>query len=135
MKVRSLFAAFFATTAALSVFAAEPQRISSADAAKLVAEGKAVLVDVREPAEWAETGVAKPAVLLPRSDFDGAQKQWKEFLAGVGNKQILTYCSHGIRAGRIASKLAEQGFKTANAGRLKDWTEAGLPTRNIETKK
>ena len=42
------------------------QKITPADAAKLVAAGKAVLVDVREPAEWAETGVATPAVLLVR---------------------------------------------------------------------
>lgn len=134
MKARHLFAALFATVA-IGVFAAEPQTISSAAAARLVADGRAVLVDVREPAEWAETGVARPAVLLPRSDFDGAQKQWKEFLTGVGDKQIIAYCSHGIRAGRIAAKLAEQGFKTANAGRLIDWTDAGLPLRNIEPKK
>jgi len=134
MKARHLFAALF-TTAALGVFAAEPQKISSAEAARLVADGKAVLVDVREPAEWAETGVAKPAVLLAKSDFDGAQKQWQVFLAGVGDKQIILYCSHGIRAGKIATKLAEQGFKTASAGRLKDWTDAGLPVRNVESKK
>src|SRR6185369_12116404 len=62
MNVRHFFAALFAT-AVLSVFAAEPQKISPTEAAKLVADGKAVLVDVREPAEWAENGVAKPAVL------------------------------------------------------------------------
>jgi rhodanese-related sulfurtransferase len=134
MKIRHLLAAFFAATV-VSVVAAEPQRISPAAAAQLVAEGKAVLVDVREPAEWAETGVAKPAVLLSSSDFAGAQKQWSEFFASVGDKQIITYCSHGIRAGRIATKLAGQGFKAASAGRLKDWTDAGLPLRKLETKK
>ena len=134
MKTRHLFAALLAI-AACGLWAAEPPKISSPDAARLVADGKAVLVDVREPAEWAETGVAKPAVLLPQSDFDGAQKQWKAFLASVGDKQIIFYCSHGIRAGKIAGKLAEQGFKTASAGRLKDWTDAGLPVRNANAKK
>ena len=35
--------------------------LTPAEAAKLVSDGKAVLVDVREPSEWAESGVATPA--------------------------------------------------------------------------
>jgi rhodanese-related sulfurtransferase len=114
--------------------AAEAPKIAPADAAKLVAEGKAVLVDCREPSEWAETGVAQPAVLLPKSDFDGDQKQWKEFLAQVGDKQVILYCRAGRRAGTVAAALNAKGVKAANAGALKDWTEAGLPTRKVEGK-
>ena len=129
-----LFLASFVVTAAFAA-AADVQKITPAEAAKLVADGKAVLVDVREPAEWAETGVAQPAVLLPKSDFDGAQKQWKEFLANVGDKEVILYCSHGIRAGKIAAKLDEKGVKAASAGSLKDWTDAGLPVRQVDPKK
>jgi 3-mercaptopyruvate sulfurtransferase SseA len=46
--------------------AADTSVVAPAEAAKRVADGKAVLIDVREPAEWAETGVAAPAALLPR---------------------------------------------------------------------
>jgi rhodanese-related sulfurtransferase len=127
MKSRHLFAAL--------AVGAEARKVSSAEAAKLVADGKAILVDVREPAEWAETGVARPAVLLPKSDFDGAQKQWKEFLGTIGDKEILLYCSRGIRAGRMAAKLSESGVKAASAGSLKDWTDAGLPVRQFDQKK
>ena len=111
--------------------AAEVKKIAPAEAAKRVAAGTAVLVDVREPKEWAETGVAAPAQLLPKSDFDGPQKQWKDFLAHVGAKEVILYCRTGHRAGIIAAKLAEQGMKVANAGGLKDWTDAGLPVRKI----
>ena len=114
--------------------AAEVPKITPADAAKLVADGKAVLVDVREPKEWTETGVAAPAVLLPKSDFDGAQTQWKDFLAQVGNKEIVLYCRTGHRAGIIAKTLSDRGLKVANAGGLKDWTAAGLPVRAVEAK-
>jgi rhodanese-related sulfurtransferase len=114
--------------------AAEAPKVAPAEAAKLVADGKAVLVDCREPSEWAETGVAQPAVLLPKSDFDGDQKQWKEFLAKVGDKQVLVYCRSGRRSGTVAAALAEKGLKTANVGGLKDWTDAGLPTRKVEGK-
>lgn len=132
MKFTRLLAALLAT--AVAVFAADAPKISPADAAKLVAEGKAVLVDVREPAEW-QDGVAAPAVLLPKSDFDGDKKQWNAFLAANKGKQVITYCRSGGRANTVANALAEQGVKTANAGGMKDWTAAGLPTRQPEAKK
>ncbi len=82
-------------------------KISPADAAKLVADGKAVLVDVREPSEWLESGVAAPAVLLPKSEFDdGLAGEWKDFLAKVGDKEIITYCRSGKRADVVAKALA-----------------------------
>ncbi len=115
-----------------AVFAADIPAISPADAAKLVAEGKAVLVDVREPSEWAESGVAAPAALLPKSEFDaGMIGEWKDFLKKTGDKQIITYCRSGRRSGLVAAALAEQGHKVANAGGFKDWQAAGLPTRTV----
>ncbi len=114
---------------AACAFAADAPKIPATDAAKLVAEGKAVLVDCREPAEWKDSGVAAPAVLLPKSDFDAEQKQWKAFLEQNKGKQILVYCRSGGRAGAVAKALNEQGVKAANVGGLKDWTAAGLPTR------
>ncbi len=133
MKLRSLLACLFAT--ASFVIAAEAPKIAPADAAKLVAEGKAVLVDCREPSEWAETGVAAPAVLLSKSDFDGEQLEWKKFLAANGDKQIILYCRAGRRAGTVAGALADKGIKAASVGSLKEWTDAGLPTRKVEAKK
>lgn len=121
--------------AVVAAYAADVKKISSAEAAKLVQEKKAVLVDCREAAEWAETGVAEPATLLPKSDFDGERKQWKAFLEKNRGKQIIVYCRSGRRSGAVAEELAKQGYNTANAGGLKDWAEAGLPTRKVEAKK
>jgi rhodanese-related sulfurtransferase len=116
-------------TLTAAALAADATKMPAKDAAKLVAEGKAVLVDCREPGEWKDTGVAAPAVLLPMSDFDGDQKQWKEFLAKNEGKQILLYCRTGSRSAHVAKALVAQGVKAANIGGLKDWTNAGLPTR------
>ncbi len=132
MKLLRPLLVLLASSAA--AFAAQAPKIAAAEAAKLVASGKAVLVDCREPAEWKDTGVAAPAVLLPKSDFDGDQKQWKEFLAKNSDKQVILYCRSGGRAGTIAAALAEKGVKTANAGGMKDWTAAGLPTRKADEK-
>lgn len=112
-----------------TAFAAEVAKITPAAAAQLVADGKAMLVDIREPAEWAEAGVAAPAVLLPKSDFDGEKKAWKDFLAKVGDKQIILYCRSGRRAGTVGQALAAEGRSVANAGGMKDWVAAGLPVR------
>ena len=117
---------------AVTTFAAEVKHVSPQDAARLVAEGKAVLVDVREPAEWKDSGVAAPAVLLPMSDFNGEQKQWKPFLAQNRDKEIILYCRSGGRSSAIASSLAEMGLNAANSGTLRDWTKAGLPIRKVE---
>lgn len=116
-----------------TVIAAEVQKVDPAAAAKLVAEGKAVLVDVREPSEWTESGVAAPAVLLPKSEFDaGLAGGWKDFVAKVGDKQIITYCRSGRRSDAVAAALAEKGLKVANAGGFKAWQEAGLPVRKAD---
>ena len=125
-------AALLATTA----FAIDPAavaKIAPAEAAQLVADGKAVLVDVREANEWAESGVAAPATLLAKSEFDeGMIGEWKHFLAGVGDKQIILYCRSGNRSGKVAAALAEKGFKVANAGGFKEWQAASLPTRKAD---
>lgn len=123
--LRQLAILFAPVTVAL---AAEVLKISPADAAKRVADGQAVLVDVREASEWAD-GVAAPAVLLAKSDFDGAQKDWKPFLEKNTGKEIILYCRSGGRSAEVAAKLAEKGMKVSNAGGLRDWTKAGLPTR------
>jgi len=133
MKLSSFLAALLIT--ATFAFAADIKKVTPADAAKLVANGKAVLVDVREPAEWAETGVAAPAVLLAKSDFDGAQKDWKPFLEKNAGKEIILYCRSGHRAGVIGAALAAKGLDVANAGGFKDWADAGQPVKKIEPKK
>ena len=133
--MKSLVLLFLAAILPFKALAAEVSKITPKEADKLVADGKAVLVDVREPAEWAETGVAEKAVLLPKSDFDGAQKLWKDFLAKNGDKEVILYCRSGKRAGVIGATLAAKGIKVANAGGFSDWEAAGLPTRKVDSKK
>ncbi len=130
MKISTTLLSLIAS--ATIALAADVQKISPADAAKLVADGKAVLVDVREPMEWAETGVAAPAVLLAKSDFDGAQKLWKPFIEKNAGKEIILYCRSGKRASVVAAALAEKGLNVATAGGLQDWIAASLPVRKVE---
>ncbi len=88
----------------------------------------AVLVDVREPAEW-NGGVARVAVLLPLSDLRGPRKRWTPFLEKHRSKRILLYCQSGMRSGMAASILKAEGFDTANMGTFSNWRANGLPVR------
>ena len=106
MKIRSFLLSLFLTTS-LAV-AADVAKVTPADAAKRVADGKAVLVDVREAAEW------------------------KDFLAKNGDKEIIVYCRSGRRSETVAGALAAKGLKVSNVGGFKDWTDAGLPVRKSE---
>ncbi len=102
------------------------RRVTPTEAAQLVKERKAVLVDVREPGEWSR-GVAQKAVLLPSSDLMGARRQWQSFLRSLDGREIIMYCHSGARCHTAARVLAAEGFKTANAGSLHAWQRAGLP--------
>jgi rhodanese-related sulfurtransferase len=131
MKSSSLLVAGVAAFFGLSHLLADTPKIAPADAAAKVAAGEAILVDVREPAEWKE-GVAAPAVLLPLSDLRGDRTQWKAFLEKAGDKPIVLYCRSGNRSGQAAEILAKEGKNVANAGGYKDWVAAGLPTKKPE---
>ncbi len=112
--------------------AADVPSRTPADAAARVAAGTAVLVDVREPAEWDSTGVVASAHLLPLSDLRGARTQWKAFLDGNRDKELILYCRSGNRSGQAATILAAEGFRVANAGGLREWIAAGQPTRQAD---
>jgi rhodanese-related sulfurtransferase len=95
------------------------------EAARRVASGEAVLIDVREPAEWTD-GVAEPALLLPLSDLRGKRvRSGKQALEQHKDKEFILYCRTGNRSGTAASILAKEGFRVANAGGFSAWRKAG----------
>ncbi len=108
-----------------AMFTSAP-RLDPSGCAARVRSGKALLVDVREPAEWA-TGVAQSARLLPLSDLTGARTQWKNFLTEAVGREVLLYCASGGRSGIATSILVAEGVRAANTGGLSDWLDAGWP--------
>ncbi|MCR6654979.1 MAG: rhodanese-like domain-containing protein [Opitutus sp.] len=112
-----------------AVVAAEVPRVAPEEAARRVAAGEAILIDVREPDEWAETGVAAPAELLPMSDFNGEGVQWAPFLKAHEGKPLILYCRSGNRSGKVAAALKAKGIDASNGGSLAEWQAAGLPVR------
>jgi len=105
--------------------------ISAAEAAARVAAGTAVLIDVREPGEWAG-GVAEPALLCSLSDLRGARAQWKSVLEANRDKELILYCASGARSGLAAGMLRKEGFNAVNCGGFGGWRGAGLPVRSSD---
>ena len=102
--------------------------ISPAEADERVKAGTAVLIDVREPDEWAG-GVAEPALLCSFSDLRGDRAQWKAVLEANRGKELIVYCASGARSGIVAGMLRKEGFNVVNAGGFGAWRSAGLPVR------
>jgi rhodanese-related sulfurtransferase len=97
--------------------------VGIAEAVRLINREKAVLIDVSEPAEFAQ-GHAAGARNVPLGSLQGAKEL-------PSNKQLplVLMCSSGVRASRAASQLRKLGHERAIAlaGGLKAWRDANLP--------
>jgi rhodanese-related sulfurtransferase len=99
------------------------------EAKALVDAGNAVIVDVREANELAESGIVEGAIFMPTSEMDDDFPRWVEFKKNLPkDKRILLYCRSGTRSGRVTEFLKEAGFDAANMGGFAGWKAAGLPT-------
>jgi phage shock protein E len=76
---------------------------------KNIAEGKAVIVDVREQKEWDEGHLAG-AILMPSSKLK-VEPDLAELVKMLDKKTIIyTHCRAGGRAATCAAILKKQGF-------------------------
>lgn len=75
-----------------------------------VTSGKAVIVDVREKAEWDDGHVAG-AIHLPKSGLDNKAK-FAELVKSLPKDKILyTHCKAGFRALACGEQLKKAGFE------------------------
>jgi rhodanese-related sulfurtransferase len=89
--------------------------------AQRLAEGSALLIDVREQDEW-DSGHAPLAVLKPVSEFG----QWEPSLPA--DADVLVMCQAGGRSLRVAQALQQAGHRVVNVdGGMNSWIAAGLP--------
>lgn len=88
----------------------------------LIADGSALVVDVRERDEFASGHIAG-AVNLPLSRFDPAA------LPDPGARTLVLNCAGGKRSAMALSKcaVAEAAVDTHLAGGIAAWKAAGLP--------
>ena len=98
--------------------------VNSTQATHLINREDALVIDVRDPGEFAAGHVlGAKNVPLARLDAPGAD------LAKRRDRPLIVYCDGGDRSGKAAAVLRKQGFtRVANlSGGIKAWQQAGLP--------
>lgn len=85
----------------------------------------AVLLDVREPDEWAD-GHAPAAVHVPMGDIPQRYAESPELFES--QDPLVVVCHVGARSARVVAWLRQQGVPAVNlAGGMADWAAAGRP--------
>lgn len=106
-------------------------RITPAEMLNLVAQEDALLLDVRDPNEVAQSGKLKGAKNVSRGMLEfradaGAPSHDPDFRK---DRPVVVYCASGGRAALAGKTLKEMGFeKVHNLGGFKDAAESGCET-------
>ena len=93
---------------------------------QLQATPEAVLLDVRT-LEEVQSGRIKGEV-----NFDFKAPEFNLLIKGLDKtKPYFVYCASGVRSGKAAEKMKEEGFEKVYTleGGLKAWQAAGLPVQ------
>lgn len=98
--------------------------LTSEEVAKGIAEGRYLLVDVREPNEVAVEAYPD-AVVVPLSTFD------PDAIPDPQGKTVVFACRSGKRSvtASLAAQAAGKPYDKHLAGGILDWKAAGLPTK------
>ena len=123
-------------------FPAFSQEIMTADqAAEQAATGAVLIIDVRSPQEWAQTGVPEGAERITIHNPDGIKAFVAEVIEATGgdmDRPIAFICATGVRSS-YAQQLAKQAGYTSVAnireGMMgsadgEGWLAKGLPTES-----
>jgi rhodanese-related sulfurtransferase len=112
--------------------------LSVAEAHARAASGEILLVDIRRPDEWAETGLGEGAYPLDmrRPDFAVAFARLREAAPG---RPVALICVRGVRSSQLLARLAAadvgplidvpEGMLGSGAGQ--GWLAAGLPVARL----
>jgi len=118
--------------------------LSAPDAHAQARAGKIVLIDVRSPREWRDTGVPGGAKLVTIHHPQGARGFLREILAAAGGdrtRPIALICARGVRSSRGKRFLEANGFTNVidvpegmlGRGAAPGWLARKLPIRRCAT--
>lgn len=109
---------------------ARTENLTPAQVADELAQG-AVLVDIREPSEHAQTGVIPGSVSAPR----GMLEFWADPTSPYHrpefdpSRRVILHCAAGGRSALAADTLKQMGYANVAhlEGGIEAWTKAGQP--------
>jgi rhodanese-related sulfurtransferase len=111
-------------------------KIDAPTALDLAKKGEIVLVDIRRPSEWQETGVASVARPITMHE-DGFVAKLEKLIKANPGKKVALICAGGVRSARMQSILSNMGVTDAidvtegmmGNGDKPGWIARGLPVR------
>lgn len=128
MNIQSFVAAMFTLG---NKRGAPVKDVSPQTAWQLAQDGSLLIVDVRRPEEWAETGTAPGAARITLQDTDFLDRL-NEAAAGNKDAALAFICRSGQRSGSAAEQAAAAGYTnaynvTGGMSMAGGWIDAGLP--------
>lgn len=136
--VAALGAALLSWLAVAPASAQQPQIISARAAHQAALAGDIVLVDIRTPEEWRETGIPASAHAI---DMQTEPRMFLQRLVAVAGgdrtRRIALICRTGNRSSQLQAHLSRAGFTgivdvaegVAGSRSGPGWLKAGLPVR------
>lgn len=103
-------------------------RIGRDEAEKLISDGRALVVDVRDAPEVQASGRIKGAKHVSRGmlEFRADPASPYHDPAFAPDRTVLVYCASGGRSALAGKTLQELGYKDVrNLGAFKEWAEGG----------
>jgi rhodanese-related sulfurtransferase len=103
-------------------------RITPAQARDMMAKGNALVVDVRDAPEVAQSGKVAGAVHVSRGmlEFRADPELPSHDKAFDKAKTVIVYCASGGRSALAGKLLKDLGYANVyNLGGFKDWAESG----------
>ncbi len=138
-KLTSPLALFFLLLASSLTFATELQNLSVEQVEALQKQGKALIIDVRTPGEWKQSGIIPGSKPLQFFDKDGnalTQTWLSQFdkLRKSSDQPVVLVCRSGHRSGLVGrfltKKLGLKNIKHLSTG-IKSWIKAGKPLQSV----
>lgn len=119
----------------VSLFSAQLNYKGDIDAKRLKEIQKnAIVIDIRTPVEWYQTGIVKGSKLITFFDEKGGydmQAFMSEFAKYVKNQndQVVIICRTGNRSVPVADFLARMGYKNIYNQKygIAEWIQKGYP--------
>lgn len=113
--------------------------ISAPEALEKMQSGELVLIDIRSPGEWRESGIAASAVPLSIHE-DGFLAGLEKVRSENPGKQIALICATGGRSARIQNELEKRNLGSVidvsegmfGNARGEGWLKRGFPTTKIK---
>ena len=103
------------------------KNLAAAEVARGLKEDAIILIDVREPAEFAAERI-HGALLFPLSTFD------PHALPDCGKRTVVFQCGSGIRSAKAVAACQKAGLPHDShlKGGIKAWKAAGHPTTSTD---